>query len=236
MRKVLAMMLSIAVCGMAAAQRGNQGNQQQQQQLMLQALVIFNQLQNDPVLLIARPDVQKEIALSDEQLSKLGDVRKGAVVKFMGASSANTGQMDVTTFMEQVRKMRADVSKQVFDLLKPDQGKRLKELSVQRAGINAIFLPDTQQDLGLNDIQRAGLTKLQKGLQTANSAIDTKKASGELSEDEAKLAHAKNDNILQQEVAKILKPAQRTKLKGLAGKPFTFDATPSAFPSFGPPR
>ena len=118
---------------------------------------------------------------------------------------------------------RAEQEKAVLALLTEPQQKRIKEIQIQLQGDAAATIPDVQTALGLTDDQKAKIKDLQAKQNEANQAIMEKVRSQELDRAAAGEARTKNQQVLKDEIHKVLTPEQLTKLKELGGKPFVAD-------------
>src|SRR5262249_20391143 len=90
--------------------------------------------------LLRNPDVQQELKLSDEQITKPKDVLQtvGATFKEKFAALKDTPQEDRPAKMQEIMKaMSAEMDKTLKDVLNADQQKRLKQLELQQRGAEA---------------------------------------------------------------------------------------------------
>jgi hypothetical protein len=187
-------------------------------------------MQNNPIMLLARNDVQEDLALTDDQKDKLSSFSDQQAIrdKFMKAMQeagisfedmrSEEGRKKMQPIME---KMMADTTKEVEAILTPDQGKRLKEISIQFVGNRIVMTnKDVQKALEITDDQKAKFGELQKAQGEAMRALGEKLRNQEISMEEMREKSQKNDEIMNAEVGKVLTDAQRAKLVTMGGKKF----------------
>jgi hypothetical protein len=172
-------------------------------------------------MLLNRPDVQNDLKLTDDQKTKLQEVRTGMRDKMRSAFQDAGG--DQAKMQEAMKAVMEDINKQTNAILTADQQKRLKEIGIQLAGNSAATLEDVQSQLMLTDDQKSKIKELQKGADEANAAIGQKMRNQEIDFQAAREAFTKNSTALNDAIGKILTDAQKTKLKELGGATFTPD-------------
>ena len=175
---------------------------------------------NTPAGLLQRPDVQTELVLTDEQKTKLGDIRDGMRDKFREAFQ-NAGD-DAAARQKAMTDLMADVTKQINAVLTADQQKRLKQISMQMSSYG-ILVNDTdlQTQLKLSDDQKSKIADMSKQQQAANAAIMEKIRNQEMQFQEAGPIFQKNQTALNDGIGKVLTDAQKAQFKDLSGKTFT---------------
>jgi Spy/CpxP family protein refolding chaperone len=100
-----------------------------------------------PGFLFQNPGVQKELKLSDNQIKKITDANQSvrdkykdefeALAKLEGDERREKGQ-------ELRKKMTDETNKTLAEILKPEQNKRLKEITLQQEGARAFNDPEVQ--------------------------------------------------------------------------------------------
>jgi Spy/CpxP family protein refolding chaperone len=110
-----------------------------------------------PGNLIQNQSVQKELKLTDEQIQKVKDATQSINEKFrderaglrnlQGDERREKGQ-------ELGKKIAAETNQALASILKPEQQKRLKEITLQRDGPRAFNTEDVQKSLKLTDEQK----------------------------------------------------------------------------------
>jgi len=167
-----------------------------------------------PMALAGREEVQKEIGLTDDQKTKITELRTATQAKTREARQAANG--DRQAQQEAMAKINADAAKSLSEILKPEQLKRLRELQIQWTGpVLVVTDKELQKELGVTEDQISKFKDLQEKQRAAMQEAQ-QNANG----DRAAMteAMAKNSKIMDEEIAKILTDDQKTKLKDLGGK------------------
>ena len=181
--------------------------------------------QGDPLQLTSREDVQKDLNLTEDQKTKLSELRDKSQQKSREAFTAarDSAGDDREAMMKAMQtimaKMSEENAKEIATILTADQVKRLKEISIQFVGISIVASnKEIQKDLSITDDQLAKI----KDLQTRQQAA-MREAMQNAQGDQAAIqeARTKNDKILVDEINKVLTDAQKAKLKDMSGKTFT---------------
>jgi hypothetical protein len=176
--------------------------------------------------LLARKDVQTDLALTSDQISKLDELRQsmrgqrgqGGAGAGAGGGAAAGGGANADPAARAAAQAERD--KPVLAILTDVQQKRVKEIQIQIAGDTAVLMPDVQTSLNLTDDQKSKIKDLQQKQMEANRALAEKLRNQEIDRAAATEARQKNTQTLKDEIHKILTPDQVTKLKDLGGKPF----------------
>ncbi len=178
-----------------------------------------------PMTLVGREEVQKELNITDDQKTKLTELRTSIRTKMTEARQA-AGQ-DRTAQAEASKKITEEGQKALSEILTAEQTKRLRELQIQWTGTSIVLTDkEVQASLSITDEQKEKLADLQKRQQTANAELRTKVQSQEIDQAAANEARKKNATILEEEIGKVLTDAQKTKLTDLGGKPLAKPAAP----------
>ena len=162
-------------------------------------------------MLLANPDVVKELELTDDQVDQVKVVRDkaGEAMRELFQGGGRGGGNNEER-IEKMRTLTADSQKQLDKILLPHQTKRLKQLEFQqrvsRAGTTGAITSDAAVEaLEITDAQKEALTEKAKEIEA-----DLRQKLAKLrAEAQAKLLEA-------------LTPAQRAKWKEVAGDPFDF--------------
>jgi Spy/CpxP family protein refolding chaperone len=164
-----------------------------------------------PTMLLANPEVVKELELTDDQVDQVkvvSDKAREALGELFRGGGGRGGNNEERT--EKMRTLNADSQKQIDKILLPHQVKRLKQLEFQqrvaRAGTTGAVTSETAVEaLEITDSQKEALTEKAKEIEA-----DLRQKMAKLrAEAQAKLLEA-------------LTPAQRAKWKEVAGDPFDF--------------
>jgi Spy/CpxP family protein refolding chaperone len=173
-----------------------------------------------PSQLLQRKDVQADLALTDEQKAKLDEIRTN-VGSQMRDLFQNSGD-DRAAAMKAMAPIMKKASDDALAVLTASQKQRLNEINIQLNGNSALINNnDLQNQVGLTDDQKAKIADLLKTQQAANASIMEKRRSGEIQREDAGPAFQKNQQVLKDELDKVLTDAQKSKLKSMSGKPFT---------------
>jgi hypothetical protein len=189
--------------------------------------------------LLSRADVQGELKITDDQKTKLTEMRvirgggagggagagggqrgQGGQGGQGGGAGAGGGQQQDP---EAMRKAAEEREKNALAVLDATQNKRLKELFVQRSANRAILNATIQADLGFSEAQKKQVTDLQAKQREAMTALMEKMRNQEIQREDMAGIMEKNNKTMDEELAKILTADQATKLKGMGGAPFKFD-------------
>ena len=206
------------------------------------ALAVFSQAQRgqgmgmmmgqgggNPLMLLAREDVQEDLALTSEQKEKLleftgQEAMRNRFMKFMQDSGmsfedmrSEEGRKKLAPMME---KMQAEMKKEIEAVMTPAQVKRLGEINVQFNGNRSVMQKDIAKALAITEAQQTKIDALNKGVGEARRALMEKMRNQELSMEEFQEKNKKNDDILNTEIGKVLTDAQKAKLSEMGGKKF----------------
>ena len=188
--------------------------------------------------LLGRKDVQKDLGLTDDQVTKITDYATanapqrgaggggGAGGGAGGGGAAGGGQLtqeQIAAFAKAAADRRAKTRTDLLAIISEAQLKRVDEIGLQLQGNNAITQAEVQKALGLSDDQVAKVKDLQAKQRAASAALRQKMTDQEITREDLVAANAKNTETMKVELGKILTSAQADKLKGMMGKTFTPD-------------
>ena len=174
------------------------------------------------VQLAQRPDVQKELAVTDAEKSKLADLEtrmEDAVSKdFETLMSSN--EQDPNKMRTTISSTGDMFANELPNILTADQYKRLMELLIQRAGYSALERKDVQDALGFTGDQKTKVNDAQTALLKAFDSLQANDQGDVVKmKADAKAAMQTHSDALKN----ILTPDQATKFEAMKGKTFTFD-------------
>jgi len=216
MKKLILGIAVLAIAVMSQAQGGGRG-------MMMQGGG------GNPLMLLNREDVKKDLALTDDQSEKLAAFNDQGAMRdrFMKAmQDSGVSMEDMRTeegrkkMQPLMEKMQADMKKEVEAILTPAQVKRLGEINVQFNGNRSVLQKDIAKAVGLTEDQNKSVAELQKKQQDAMRGLFQKVQSGEMTMEDVQATRKKNDEILDTEIGKLLTEAQKAKLKEMGGKKF----------------
>jgi Spy/CpxP family protein refolding chaperone len=185
----------------------------------------FGRQGNSLTGLLQRADVQGELKITEDQKTKIeaANPRRGQGGGAGGGGQRGGGAGGGGNFdPEAMRKAQQEREKAITDLLTPEQNKRLRELFIQRAGNQAVTREEIQKELGLKEDQVKKIQELTAKQREANQAIMEKVRNQEIDRTQLGELQTKNENILKEELGKVLTAEQAAKLKAMGGAPFKF--------------
>jgi len=178
--------------------------------------------------LLGRDEVKDELKLTTDERTKLTDLqtsmgqKRREMFQNLGIQfGPNMSDDDRKKMTDAGAKLTADQIKEIAGILTPDQFKRLKEISLQHEGNAAAADPVFQADLNITDDQKAKIGELQKKQIAAMMELGQKMRDGEMDQDGMRAAMAKNTEIMNSEIGKLLTDDQKAKIKSMGGAPFT---------------
>lgn len=175
------------------------------------------------LMLLQRKDVQKDLALTEDQIGKLTALQQSMMEEMRNAFQNGGGGGDRDAMMKQMQEMMKGFQKKVDEVLTEAQRKRLKEIGIQMQGNRAITDPEIQKALAMTDDQKAKVKALQDKSQEAMTALFEKMRNQEIDRDEMRATMDKNNKVMDEELGKILTDAQKKALADMAGKKFEKD-------------
>ena len=187
---------------------------------------------NSELGLAMRKDVQKDLAVTSDEATKLTELSdklraerqaaRGSGGGGGGGGFGGGGTPDPAA-IERAKQQREEQHKQIAAILTDAQMARLREISIQLRGNRALLDEDVQKGLGLSTDQISKITDLNTKMRDANRQVQEKVRNQELSREDARTASENNNKIMDGELAKVLTADQASKLKDMGGKPFVAD-------------
>jgi len=205
--RLIALLISLMVCAMCFAQGG--GGQRGGQRFGRGGAQMFNSWGT----LLRLPAVETELAVTDDEKTKISDLRTSL------RGQGGGGGQGARPTPEEMAARTADQNKQYEALLTPTQVTRLHELRIQWMGDESLNLPEVQTGLNLSADQIAKVKSTEADYQTAQQAIGEKMRNQEIQMADAQAASQKNQDALKTTLHGILTPDQATKLTAMGGKP-----------------
>lgn len=180
--------------------------------------------------LIAMPEVQKELKLSDEDAAKitkkLEELRPARGTGAGFQDFQNLSQEERQKRMEEFRKQREESAKKVEEALKADltadQFKRLNELRLQREGLGmSIERPEVADKLKLTSEQKEKVKTV-----IAANRPQFGRGGGQGGERPSREEMQQRREKFQADLMAVLTPEQKTAWENLQGAKFTFPERP----------
>lgn len=179
------------------------------------------------------PAVQKELGLSAAVSKKISD-KMVAVSRSFSVSTPNSQkpksqEVQMAEFrkrMESVQKAQAEC----LALLSAPQKARLRQITIQQMGAQAMYNPEIKKELGLNDSQTKRIGDLMQqsfrnifaGAPGKPGERPSREQAMKQMEEFAKKQQAAKAKV-DAEAVKVLTSAQQSKWKAMKGKPFKLD-------------
>ena len=201
--------------------------------------------------LIQNPQVQEELELSEAQVEKVRElgqeIREEMQKFFPGREGAEdlTREQRMARFQEAMEKYREEaekrapeIEKRVRDILEPAQYKRVKQIEMQRQGIDALLRPDIIQALTITEDQQKEIKEVLEKRNKEREELGEQMQGmfegfrRDMSEEEREKARAKGEELrekgraIQSEAQKnamgVLTDDQKAMMPNLMGEPFEF--------------
>jgi Spy/CpxP family protein refolding chaperone len=175
--------------------------------------------------LLRSPQVQQELKLTDQQRQRLEQLGEQWREKMRGLRDLPPEER-----RQKVQGMRAEVEKQLSQILNEQQMKRLKQIALQVEGYAALERPEIADQVGLTKEQR------QKIRDILRQADEKRREAFQQGQGDRQAAFQRMREIRQWvdgEIEKLLTAEQKKKWQELVGAPFKFEG---GFGGFGGAR
>jgi len=199
----LTLCLALGLTSTALGQQGQPRPQQPPQQSVL-----------GPVL--SSPEVQKELKLSDEQVSKLKDVLGKVMDKYKDDIS-KLQRMSPEEQQKKFQEISQEGDKAVAGVLDARQLKRFRQIEWQLQGVGALRDPTLQKELKLSDDQKKRLEDVFKEAGKKQQELFRNPGA---SREEAQKKYESFVKDLQTKANGVLTEEQKKNLKEVQGPPF----------------
>ena len=173
-----------------------------------------------PLGLASRPQVQKELKLTEDQIKKVNELEKEMRQKYSDdvAKLQDLDRSEREPKFEELRKKIGDETrKPLAGILKPEQEKRLHQIQRQAEGTQAFMSADVESELKLTPEQK-------EKIKTIND--DTRKEMMELFQGGGRVNFQKMQTIRKESVENataVLTDEQKKTWKEMTGEPFHFE-------------
>ncbi len=184
--------------------------------------------------LLRMEQVQKELSLSEQQKTKLQELaektREEARERFSGARdlSQEERRKRFEDMREEMQERAEKLQKQITEILKPEQVKRLRQIELQQQGPAALMRPVVAETVGLTDEQKEKLQQIasdtrekMRGIFEEMRGGDRERRGERGGEVREKMQQIRQEG--EKEAMAILKPEQKQKLGEMMGEPFELD-------------
>ena len=234
MRKIL---MAAGLLGLIVAFTDNSSAQEFDKDLFKLMRPAMNILRKTPASYLTNKSVQEELKLDEEQKKAIAEKTKGLIPSFgKGGGDFNktlekfkdlkdVPEDQLEGKMREILKPQLDAT--MTDLnktLKPEQAKRLAQISRQQGGLAAMLDADNAKELKLEDEQVKKITTISKELDKDVAELlrtagkGGKGGFGPSAETREKMTNLRKDAT--EKVNELLSKDQKSKWKELTGEPF----------------
>lgn len=176
--------------------------------------------------LLGNPDVQKELNLTEDQLTKVREVGQQVREKqkeAFGKLKDLPEDQRRDKAMEIFKSITTETDKALAGVLKPEQAKRLRQLELQQRGAQAFADAEIQKEMKLTDEQKEKIKTI--GEDAAKEAKDIfQGAQGDFQTAMTKMQTLRKETL--EKVVALLTADQKKAWKDLTGAPFEFKFRP----------
>lgn len=187
------------------------------------------------MMALMSPDGQKELNLTEDQIEKVRGVMEdlGATMreKFQGLQDLAPEERQAKV-QEVMKEVNAGVEKDLKDILKEDQFKRYRQISLQAMGAGAFNDEEVVKTLELTDDQKAKVKEILDGAQKERQTLMEEARQGGNPQEAFGKMREIGDKAKEKATA-LLTDKQKGQWKELIGKEFKFEMGP---PGGGGPR
>jgi hypothetical protein len=175
----------------------------------------FRAMVGNSVMLLRNKNVQVELKLDQAQTEKVEELQR----KFMEEQRRETAGKDADELFRKtedflLKKATTKGEELAADVLKPEQAKRLKEISIQRRGVQAYTDIEVAKALALSDTQKNKIEAICSDEEKKMKDIVAKR------DWRARQSLQKETN---ERAAALLTEPQKKTWRDLIGKPFQFE-------------
>jgi hypothetical protein len=164
------------------------------------------------LLLLNQESVQKELKLTKDQIKEVKKGWEKQLQAFQGLQDVDEEERP-----KKMQEIAKDGDKAVAKILKKDQAKRLKEITLQIQGAGAFSDPEVVKALKITDDQKKKIKTIQDDAQKAGREA-REDAAGDQEAFQKKLAEIRKDTNAK--VMKVLTDDQKKEWKKMTGKKF----------------
>ena len=205
----------------AMAQRQNQNQDQNQNgragnvvRMMLEAQAA----QSDPLQLIYRKDVQRDLGLDLGQRNKIDNFHDRQIKELQATRQQNRrNQAAVTEFQQKQKKEAQD---KIDELITAGQKARLKQIALQLQGESGLYEPELQKQLGITEEQKLRLHEIRARRDAAMVELQDSMGRREILPQDMPTRMQQLQKEMNTSISEALTPEQQEGLKKLFGKPF----------------
>jgi Spy/CpxP family protein refolding chaperone len=173
-----------------------------------------------PLFLLSQKSVQDELKLTEDQIKQVTDASKKQTEARQGLRD-----LDQDARQKKMQELNQDSEKAIATILKPDQAKRLNQISLQQQGYRALATPKVAKELGLTDDQLQKLRDISADVRTQMRDLFQGGGGGNREEAQKKIADL--NKATTEKAMGVLTADQKTKWKEMTGEPFKGEIRPA---------
>jgi len=158
------------------------------------------------LFLLTQKSVQEELKMSEEQTKKVTEMQEKQRENFKGGKDLSKEER-----MKKFEETAKANEKAIGEILKPEQTKRLKQITLQQAGSRAFSDPDVVSALKITDEQKEKLKTIQE---------DLRKEMTDLGKDGGREKFQEIRKKGEEKALGVLTDTQKKEFKDLTGEPF----------------
>jgi Spy/CpxP family protein refolding chaperone len=163
------------------------------------------------LFLLSQKSVQDELKLTEEQVKKVTALEEKQRESFKGFKDLSKEERKT-----KAEERAKETKKAVDEILKPEQVKRLKQISIQQSGSRAYSDPEVEEALKLSAEQKEKIKGIQED--SFKEMRDLFGGGGDREEARKKMESIRKAS--EEKIQGVLSAEQKTKFKELAGEPF----------------
>lgn len=195
--------------------------------------------------IITRPDVQKELAVTETQKTAIAELfpnRRGAGGGPRGGDQpggpaagppppppggqggADAGPRGQRGDPAAMQAQQAEQERKLKAILDAKQWTRFNELRLQQEGVNALLRPDVAKEVGLSEDQTSKLKAIQQSsMDGMREAMMAAREGGDMDREAMQAMMEKSRKDTEAKMLAVLTEPQKLKWTAMLGKPFTFE-------------
>jgi Spy/CpxP family protein refolding chaperone len=182
----------------------------------------FGFMRGNPLMLLNQESVQKELKLTDEQKTKIDELRQKSREKMQEIFQGDEGERQA-----KMQALNGENRKALEGILNAEQGKRLLEIVYQQRGAMAFADPEVAKTLNLTEEQQGKVKTINQEMQAAMRELFQP---GQPPDDETRKKMEDLRKSSGEKLLALLSADQKTKWTALQGEPFKGEIR------LGPPR
>lgn len=220
----LALIFAVSLSPAQQRQRGNQNRQDRMGQAigsMVEKATEDLAKASDPLEIIYRKDVQRDLKLDLGQRNKLDNLHAQQLRDIAAATARNRRNPKVLE--EPQEKARKQTQEKIDELLTEAQKARLHQISLQLQGSSSLLMDDVQKKLGVTAAQKTQFEQIQEERDSKMVELRGQVATRQLRINELSGAIKKLNEQMNVSLEALLSDEQKATLKAMFGEKFKPD-------------